>query len=132
MKASPRLRSAAISSRSSCRVIKLGAVVCAVGGAASCAPVAGGGARSLIVEPSMVTLDGALADVFSPGRCARAMYLCQGNKDTLYRIHGTVEPWTIGKSVSSGCIRMINQDVIDLYRRAPVSTRVVVTPSHIA
>jgi lipoprotein-anchoring transpeptidase ErfK/SrfK len=63
---------------------------------------------------------------------ARAMYLWQCNKDTLYRIHGTVEPWTIGKSVSSGCIRMINQDVIDLYRRAPVSTRVVVTPSHIA
>jgi lipoprotein-anchoring transpeptidase ErfK/SrfK len=43
---------------------------------------------------------------------ARAMYLWQGNKDTLFRIHGTVEPWTIGKSVSSGCIRMINQDVI--------------------
>lgn len=63
---------------------------------------------------------------------ARAMYLWQGNKDTLYRIHGTVEPWTIGKSVSSGCIRMINQDMIDLYGRAPVGTRVVVTPSHIA
>src|SRR5271169_4487470 len=63
---------------------------------------------------------------------ARAMYLWQGNKDTLYRIHGTLEPWTIGKSVSSGCIRMINQDVIDLYRRTPVGTRVVVTPSHIA
>ena len=38
---------------------------------------------------------------------ARAMYLWQGNKDTLFRIHGTVEPWTIGSSVSSGCIRMI-------------------------
>lgn len=63
---------------------------------------------------------------------ARAMYLWQGNKDTLYRIHGTVEPLTIGKSVSSGCIRMINQDMIDLYGRAPVGTRVVVTPSHIA
>jgi lipoprotein-anchoring transpeptidase ErfK/SrfK len=63
---------------------------------------------------------------------ARAMYLWQGNKDTLYRIHGTLEPWTIGKSVSSGCIRMINQDVIDLYRRTPVGTRVVVTPSRIA
>ena len=48
---------------------------------------------------------------------ARAMYLWQGNKDTLYRIHGTSEPWTIGKSVSSGCIRMINQDAIDLYER---------------
>ena len=52
--------------------------------------------------------------------------LWQGNKDTLYRIHGTVEPWTIGKSVSSGCIRMINQDVIDLYQRTPVGARVVV------
>jgi L,D-transpeptidase catalytic domain len=51
---------------------------------------------------------------------SRDMYLWQGNKDTLYRIHGTVEPWTIGRSVSSGCIRMINQDVIDLYQRTPV------------
>lgn len=57
---------------------------------------------------------------------SRAMYLWQGNKDTLYRIHGTVEPWTIGSSVSSGCIRMINQDVIDLYERTPVGTKVVV------
>jgi lipoprotein-anchoring transpeptidase ErfK/SrfK len=57
---------------------------------------------------------------------ARAMYLWQGNKDTLFRIHGTIEPWTIGKSVSSGCIRMINQDVIDLYQRTPVGTKVVV------
>jgi lipoprotein-anchoring transpeptidase ErfK/SrfK len=56
----------------------------------------------------------------------RAMYLWQGDKDTLYRIHGTVEPWTIGKSVSSGCIRMINQDVIDLYARTPVGAKVVV------
>jgi lipoprotein-anchoring transpeptidase ErfK/SrfK len=56
----------------------------------------------------------------------RAMYLWQDNKDTLYRIHGTVEPWTIGKNVSSGCIRMINQDVIDLYERTPVGTKVVV------
>ena len=57
---------------------------------------------------------------------ARAMYLWQGNKDTLFRIHGTVEPWTIGKSVSSGCIRMINQDVMDLFQRTPVGTKVVV------
>jgi lipoprotein-anchoring transpeptidase ErfK/SrfK len=61
---------------------------------------------------------------------ARALYLWQGNHDTLYRIHGTVEPWTIGKSVSSGCIRMINQDVIDLYARAPVGAKVVVLPAH--
>jgi lipoprotein-anchoring transpeptidase ErfK/SrfK len=57
---------------------------------------------------------------------ARALYLWQGNKDTLYRIHGTVEPFTIGRSVSSGCIRMINQDVIDLYARTAVGTKVVV------
>jgi lipoprotein-anchoring transpeptidase ErfK/SrfK len=60
---------------------------------------------------------------------ARAMYLWQHNKDTLYRIHGTNEPWTIGTSVSSGCIRMINQDVIDLYGRTPVGTKVVVLTS---
>jgi lipoprotein-anchoring transpeptidase ErfK/SrfK len=57
---------------------------------------------------------------------ARAMYLWQGNRDTLYRVHGTVEPWTIGKRVSSGCIRMINQDAMDLYDRVPVGTQVIV------
>jgi lipoprotein-anchoring transpeptidase ErfK/SrfK len=57
---------------------------------------------------------------------SRAMYLWEDNKDTLYRIHGTNEPWTIGTSVSSGCIRMINQDVIDLYRQTPVGTKVIV------
>jgi lipoprotein-anchoring transpeptidase ErfK/SrfK len=57
---------------------------------------------------------------------SRALYLWQGNKDTLFRIHGTVEPWTIGSSVSSGCIRMINQDVIDLYQRTPIGAKVVV------
>jgi lipoprotein-anchoring transpeptidase ErfK/SrfK len=60
---------------------------------------------------------------------ARALYLWQGNKDTLYRIHGTFEPWTIGQNVSSGCIRMINQDVIDLYERVPLNAKVVVLPS---
>jgi lipoprotein-anchoring transpeptidase ErfK/SrfK len=57
---------------------------------------------------------------------ARALYLFQNGGDTLYRIHGTVEPQSIGKNASSGCIRMINQDVVELYRRAPVGTRVVV------
>ena len=54
---------------------------------------------------------------------ARAMYLA----GTLYRIHGSNEPDTIGQAVSSGCIRMTNQDVIDLYERARVGARVVVT-----
>jgi lipoprotein-anchoring transpeptidase ErfK/SrfK len=57
---------------------------------------------------------------------ARAMYLWQNGKDTLYRIHGTLEPYTIGTNVSSGCIRMINQDAIDLYNRVSVGTKVVV------
>ncbi|HEV7259820.1 MAG TPA: L,D-transpeptidase [Bosea sp. (in: a-proteobacteria)] len=57
---------------------------------------------------------------------ARALYLYQGDRDTLYRIHGTNEPWSIGKSVSSGCIRMFNQDIIDLHSRVPTGTNVVV------
>ncbi len=61
---------------------------------------------------------------------ARAHYLYKGNVDTLYRIHGTVEPWTIGSNVSSGCIRLINQDVIDLFERVPVGTVVKVIERH--
>lgn len=57
---------------------------------------------------------------------ARALYLFQNGGDTLYRIHGTNEPMSIGKNASSGCIRMLNQSVIELYRRAPVGARVVV------
>ncbi len=53
---------------------------------------------------------------------ARALYI----GSTIYRIHGTAEPWTIGQSVSSGCIRMANNDVVDLYERVGVGTRVVV------
>ena len=60
---------------------------------------------------------------------ARALYLYQGGRDTLYRIHGTAEPRSIGRAVSSGCIRMLNADVIDLYDRVPIGTRVVVRPS---
>jgi lipoprotein-anchoring transpeptidase ErfK/SrfK len=57
---------------------------------------------------------------------ARALYLWQGKKDTLYRIHGTNEPWTIGGNVSSGCIRLTNEDIVDLYDRTPIGTKVVV------
>ncbi|MGF7160911.1 lipoprotein-anchoring transpeptidase ErfK/SrfK [Rhodoligotrophos appendicifer] len=60
---------------------------------------------------------------------ARALYLYENGRDTLYRIHGTSEPWSIGQSVSSGCIRLLNEDVIDLYRRVPVSSRVIVRSS---
>lgn len=58
---------------------------------------------------------------------ARALYLYQGGRDTLFRIHGTNEPDTIGQAVSSGCIRMLNQDVFDLYDRVPLGTVVKVT-----
>lgn len=57
---------------------------------------------------------------------ARALYLFKGGRDTLYRIHGTNQEWSIGQAVSSGCIRMLNQDVIDLNRRVPPKTRIVV------
>ncbi|PDT12740.1 MULTISPECIES: L,D-transpeptidase [unclassified Rhizobium] len=57
---------------------------------------------------------------------ARAMYLYQGGRDTIFRIHGTNQPWTIGLNMSSGCIRMMNQDVMHLYDRAAVGTKVIV------
>jgi lipoprotein-anchoring transpeptidase ErfK/SrfK len=57
---------------------------------------------------------------------ARGLYLWQGNKDTLYRIHGTNQPRSIGTNASSGCIRMWQQDVIDLYNRVEIGAKVVV------
>ena len=57
---------------------------------------------------------------------ARALYLFEGDRDTLYRLHGTTDAASIGKAVSSGCVRLLNQDVIDLYNRVPVGTKVVV------
>lgn len=58
---------------------------------------------------------------------ARALYIFQNGEDTLYRVHGSPEWWSIGKSVSSGCVRMINHDIIDLYERVPSKTKIVVT-----
>src|SRR6201992_406769 len=60
---------------------------------------------------------------------ARALYLYQGNTDTLYRIPGTNQPEYIGQSVSSGCIRMTNADAIDLFDRVKMGTTVVVLPA---
>jgi lipoprotein-anchoring transpeptidase ErfK/SrfK len=57
---------------------------------------------------------------------ARGIYLYQGNKDTLFRIHGTNQPEYIGQAISSGCIRMTNEDVIDLYNRVRMGSIVVV------
>lgn len=69
---------------------------------------------------------GPLAGAYDNPLSARALYVYQGNHDTLYRIHGTNEPDEIGRSVSSGCIRMRDLDVIDLYGRVHVGTRIVV------
>lgn len=81
--------------------------------------------RSMIELPSGIGMHGGPENPLG----ARALYLWQGNKDTLYRIHGTNEPQTIGTNVSSGCIRLTNEDIVDLYDRTPIGTKVVVIPS---
>lgn len=67
-------------------------------------------------------LQGGIENPLGP----RALYLYQGDRDTMFRIHGTTEPATIGHAVSSGCIRLMNQDIIDLYSRVKTGSRVVV------
>lgn len=57
---------------------------------------------------------------------ARALYIFQNGQDTLYRLHGTPEWRSIGKAVSAGCVRLLNQDAIDLYRRVPHHARILV------
>ena len=57
---------------------------------------------------------------------ARALYLYRDGRDTFFRLHGTTEPESIGQAVSSGCIRLFNQDIIDLYNRVPVGAHVTV------
>lgn len=61
----------------------------------------------------------------------RALYLYRDGQDLGYRLHGTLEPWSIGNDVSSGCVRMFPEDIIDLYLRCPIGTAVQVLP-HIA
>ncbi|MGV2169696.1 L,D-transpeptidase [Agrobacterium sp. 16-172Ci] len=57
---------------------------------------------------------------------ARALYLYRGGNDTMFRLHGTNQPQSIGHAMSSGCIRMLNHDIIDLYSHVPVGSKVVV------
>jgi lipoprotein-anchoring transpeptidase ErfK/SrfK len=61
---------------------------------------------------------------------SRAMYLYANGKDTLFRLHGTNQPEYIGASISSGCIRLTNEDAIDLYNRVKIGTIVVVLEPH--
>jgi lipoprotein-anchoring transpeptidase ErfK/SrfK len=56
----------------------------------------------------------------------RALYIFQGNRDTLYRLHGNPDERSIGKAVSSGCVRLLDQDVIDLYNRVPAGSPILV------
>ena len=89
-------------------------------------------ARQPVLMRAMRRLPGGLGMPGGPANPlgARALYLWQGDHDTLYRIHGTVEPWSIGHNVSSGCIRMLNQDVMDLYERVVPGAPVIVLPAN--
>ena len=75
---------------------------------------------------------GHLPNMVAPGAHnpmgSRALYLYEGSRDTQYRIHGTNQPEYIGQAISSGCIRMTNEDVIDLFNRVNVGATVVVLP----
>lgn len=82
-------------------------------------------ARQPKLEPYSIANGGMDAGLRNP-LGARALYIFKDGEDTLYRIHGSPEWWTIGKSVSSGCVRMVNQDVVDLYDRVPNRTAIVV------
>ncbi|MDQ0316529.1 L,D-transpeptidase [Amorphus orientalis] len=77
-------------------------------------------------EPELVKYAGGMPGGPNNPLGARALYLYEGGRDTLYRIHGTREARSIGHAVSSGCIRLLNTDVIDLYQRVPIGTKVVV------
>ncbi|MEN0000548.1 MAG: L,D-transpeptidase [Pseudomonadota bacterium] len=77
-------------------------------------------------NPSTGVWEGGMEPGLQNPLGARAHYIFQGNQDTLYRLHGSPEWWSIGKSVSSGCVRLINQDVIDLYTRVPEGAEIVV------
>ena len=77
-------------------------------------------------QPELKRWAGGMPGGLSNPLGARALYLYRGGRDTLYRLHGTNEPRSIGRNMSSGCIRLHNHDVIDLYERVPVGARVVV------
>lgn len=85
-------------------------------------------ARQPELEPYSVANGGMAGGPGNP-LGARALYLFNNGVDTLYRVHGDADPTELGKAVSSGCIRMLNQDVIHLYDRAIHGARVVVLPS---
>ncbi|MEM7069780.1 MAG: L,D-transpeptidase [Pseudomonadota bacterium] len=83
-------------------------------------------ARMIGRKPELRRWAGGMPPGLSNPLGPRALYLTKGGKDTLYRLHGTPEWWTIGTAASSGCIRLMNQDIIDLFNRTKVGAKVVV------
>jgi len=83
-------------------------------------------ANMLRRKPHLVRYAGGVEGGLNNPLGARALYLYRGNRDTMFRIHGTNEPWSIGNAMSSGCIRLTNDDIVDLYERTPVGATVVV------
>jgi len=77
-------------------------------------------------QPELAKWAGGMPPGLTNPLGARALYLFNKNGDTGYRLHGTPEWWSIGKAMSSGCIRLLNQDIIDLYNRAEVGAKVIV------
>jgi len=84
-------------------------------------------ARQPELEPYSIA-NGGMAPGLKNPLGARALYIHKDGKDTIYRIHGSMEAWTIGKSVSSGCIRLINHDIIHLYDHVRDGSTLVVIP----
>lgn len=77
-------------------------------------------------QPELAKYAGGMSPGLSNPLGPRALYLYKGGRDSGYRLHGTPEWWSIGSNVSSGCIRMMNQDIIDLYDRTDVGAKVIV------
>ncbi len=84
-------------------------------------------ARQPELEPYSIASGGMGPGLKNP-LGARALYIHEGGRDTLYRLHGTPEAWSIGKAVSSGCIRLVNQDVIHLFDHVRDGSPIVVIP----
>lgn len=78
-------------------------------------------------KPRLVKYAGGVPGGLNNPLGASALYLYQGGRDTMFRLHGTNEPWTIGHEVSSGCVRLTNDDIVHLYSRTPVGTKVLIT-----
>ncbi|MCO6177489.1 L,D-transpeptidase [Ciceribacter sp. RN22] len=83
-------------------------------------------AEMLSRKPELAKYRGGMPGGIENPLGARALYIFRNGADTLYRVHGSPEWWTVGEAASSGCIRLINQDIIDLYSRVRPGARIVV------